>query len=153
MQCPHCQHNYNKVTNSRDTRKEKVIWRRRQCLVCNEIFTTYESPDLSYLIVTKKNGSKERYSYAKLYAGIFQTIIWGKNVDKGDAAIETLNLVSKVQQNLVKLGKKNISTDEIKNAALEILSEEAPLVFLRYLSYVQKFGSTKSASNYVSKYS
>jgi len=40
--CPHCSQFESRVTHSRVTADLTQIWRRRQCLRCNELFTTYE---------------------------------------------------------------------------------------------------------------
>lgn len=42
MNCPKCQHPYDKVIDSRSTQNGNGIRRRRKCLACEHRFTTYE---------------------------------------------------------------------------------------------------------------
>ncbi|MDH3804991.1 MAG: transcriptional regulator NrdR, partial [Gammaproteobacteria bacterium] len=43
MHCPFCSHEETKVIDSRLAGEGRQIRRRRQCLDCNERFTTFES--------------------------------------------------------------------------------------------------------------
>ena len=67
MQCPHCGYDKHKVIDSRD--RGEAIRRRRQCLSCEQRFTTYEhvAPGL---LVSKRDGHREPFDRQKLLAGI-----------------------------------------------------------------------------------
>jgi len=56
MECPHCGNLDAKVIDSRLTKREFAIWRRRQCLSCSGRFTTYESTEERLLpfLISKK---------------------------------------------------------------------------------------------------
>ena len=74
MVCIYCGGN-TRVTNSRSSKKNPGIWRRRHCDNCNAIFTTSESPDLSVSIsVIKREGSLETFSIDDLYVSIFKSL-------------------------------------------------------------------------------
>lgn len=47
MFCINCFHEDTKVSNTRPSKKQPTIWRRRQCRKCGTIFTTYERPSLA----------------------------------------------------------------------------------------------------------
>jgi transcriptional repressor NrdR len=54
MECPYCGNTDSKVKDSRPARDGITIRRRRQCLICSDRFTTYESTEerlLPFLIV------------------------------------------------------------------------------------------------------
>ncbi len=54
MECPYCGNTHNKVIDSRLSKGGITIRRRRQCLICSDRFTTYESTEerlLPFLIV------------------------------------------------------------------------------------------------------
>jgi len=56
MECPHCGKNDNAVIDSRLSKDGIAIRRRRQCLLCSNRFTTYESTEersLPFLIKKK----------------------------------------------------------------------------------------------------
>ena len=58
------------VTSVIDSRKNSEgIRRRRECSTCGLRFTTYEKADIS-LMVEKRSGDIEEFSYEKLYQGI-----------------------------------------------------------------------------------
>lgn len=136
MRCIYCGSNYNKVLNSRDTKKETQIWRRRKCITCKEVFTTYELVDMSHLHVQKKNGSVERFVPVKIFAGIFQASLYAKGADKGEQSVRAKELSDDVMLEIAKLNEKVISTFELKGVILKLLYKRAPDIFLRYLAYV-----------------
>jgi transcriptional repressor NrdR len=69
--CPFCNANDDKVIDSRSSEGGKVIRRRRQCLVCNKRFTTYERVEQSArLTVVKRDGSREPFDQEKILRGI-----------------------------------------------------------------------------------
>ena len=57
MNCPYCGYYDSKVIDSRDV--NDGIRRRRQCLKCEQRFTTYERLQPSGLFVIKKDGRRE----------------------------------------------------------------------------------------------
>jgi len=135
MYCPFCNSTQVAVVNSRATKKDSQIWRRRKCLICNEVFTTYEKIDLSHLIIIKKSGRKERFIRAKLYAGIYGSTIDKKNADKGEMSELAEEVTNKVEQDIVALKRKKIQSVEITEMVLKILGKRAPDALLRFLAY------------------
>jgi len=60
MQCPHCGKTINEVIDSRPTKGEIAIRRRRHCLACGSRFTTYECTEEKLLLASiKKDASQE----------------------------------------------------------------------------------------------
>src|SRR5579864_217279 len=70
MYCPFCNANDTKVTDSRLIREGNQIRRRRECLICKERFTTYETAELDLPRVIKRDGRRDMFSEDKLRAGI-----------------------------------------------------------------------------------
>src|ERR1700691_4207632 len=70
MRCPKCQSRDDKVIDSRAIKDETVIRRRRECLVCEHRFTTYEEIERDDLRVLKRDGRYEASARGKLTAGI-----------------------------------------------------------------------------------
>lgn len=54
MKCPFCGDTENKVVDSRLSKDASVIRRRRQCLACDQRFTTYERLEELATYVIKK---------------------------------------------------------------------------------------------------
>ena len=61
MVCPFCSYQETSVTDSRKNTDGSVIRRRRNCVQCNNRFTTYETAEIQ-LVVEKKNKSKDLLS-------------------------------------------------------------------------------------------
>jgi transcriptional repressor NrdR len=135
MRCPFCGSTQVAVVNSRPNSTGIQIWRRRKCLKCENVFTTYEKLNLTYLIVIKKSGRRQRYERSKLYSSIYHSSIDKKNVDRGDESKLAEEITSKVEQTILKLKRKRIKSTEITKIVLGELRKKAPDSFLRFLAY------------------
>lgn len=135
MNCPFCGSTQVMVANSRMTKKDTQIWRRRKCLDCSESFTTYERIELSYLKVVKKSGIKEYYNRPKLYSGIYSAIASGKKVDRGDSGEAAEEILLKVEFEILKTKKKTVDTDLIKQMVVKQLFRFDWRAALRYWAY------------------
>ncbi len=70
MRCPICEHDNDKVVDSRSSQDGHIIRRRRKCLECRHKFTTYEAVERSPLYVIKKDKRRESFHREKLLGGI-----------------------------------------------------------------------------------
>jgi transcriptional repressor NrdR len=71
MICPFCNHNQDKVIDSRSTESGEVIRRRRHCLKCDRRFTTYERVEpTGRLMVVKRDGSRVPFSSENIMRGV-----------------------------------------------------------------------------------
>lgn len=70
MRCPRCDHNEDKVIDSREAREGKAIRRRRLCQNCGRRFTTYEEVLKADLQISKRDGRREPLSREKLFNSI-----------------------------------------------------------------------------------
>lgn len=70
MRCPYCSHPETKVVDSRVSESGDAIRRRRECLQCEERFTTYERREEMPLMVVKRDESREPYDRAKVLRGL-----------------------------------------------------------------------------------
>lgn len=55
MVCVYCG-SETKVINSRHQIRNNQVWRRRQCLACQAVFTTHEAVELESALSVEKNG-------------------------------------------------------------------------------------------------
>jgi len=107
--------------NSRETKEGRAIWRRRKCAHCGEVFSTYELPSLDYLVVKKRSGKTTRYLSYKLFASIYDALASGKRADRGDAAMSAHAVLEKIEGEILRSKKRNITTAEIINHATDEL--------------------------------
>jgi|WetSurMetagenome_2_1015567.scaffolds.fasta_scaffold70102_3 transcriptional repressor NrdR len=148
MNCPFCGSEKVKVTNTRLTRQQTETWRRRLCIDCHEAFTTYEKIDLSYLKVKKNDGRIVYYSRAKLYSGIYHSTMNLKKVDRGDMGALAEEITNQVENKILKLRTKMVTTAQIFEIVSEILKKDDPAIFLHYLAYFK--GKSDKISKYLS---
>ncbi len=72
MKCPKCGYTDSKVTDSRPTEEGSIIRRRRECLSCQNRFTTYEAVEMLPLLIVKKDKTREEFDKNKLLNGIIK---------------------------------------------------------------------------------
>ena len=149
MECPYCHRQQTFVTNSRPSKGNAQIWRRRKCQNCGEIFTSHEIIDLSHLTVIKKSGEKERFSRVKLYSGIYGATI-GFKLPNREFIVD--KITREIERNILFLKKKLIPSNEIANLVLENLKKTSPPIFLRFLSYNKDIKSEAQILKEVQKY-
>ena len=70
MKCPFCGEIDNKVIDSRVSKDGNVIRRRRECLMCNRRFTTYEHIEDIPIMIIKKDGRREVFNRGKVRSGL-----------------------------------------------------------------------------------
>jgi transcriptional repressor NrdR len=70
MKCPKCGSVDDKVVDSRLSRTQDSIRRRRECLACAHRFTTYEAIETENLRVVKADGRYEDFDRHKLRHGL-----------------------------------------------------------------------------------
>ncbi len=138
MKCPFCHNEEMIVLNSRKTSKGYATWRRKRCVRCLEIFTTYEEINLKYIIVVKRDFSKQRFSHHKLYGSILNAFLKIKGIDTGDMAQKAKKHTKKVEEQIVQKKLKEISTKEIFEITVKILSEKNLDATMNYFSYFCK---------------
>ena len=70
MKCPFCTHPENKVIDSRVSKDNNAIRRRRECLRCERRFTTYEFVEEVLPMIVKKDGRREPFDRTKILSGV-----------------------------------------------------------------------------------
>jgi transcriptional repressor NrdR len=149
MECPYCNKQQTFVTNSRSTKENAQIWRRRKCQSCKEVFTTHEVIDLSHLIVVKKGGKNERFSRIKLYSGIYGATI-GSKLKNREFIVE--KVTREVEKKILFVKSKKISSDNISDIVLDNLRKSSPPTFLRFLAYNKDVKSQSQIIREINKY-
>ncbi len=70
MHCPFCGAHDTKVTDSRLVAAGEQVRRRRECLACQERFTTFETAELVLPRLIKQDGTRQPFDEDKLRAGM-----------------------------------------------------------------------------------
>lgn len=85
MVCPYCQHYDTNVTNSRQHKSLSKIWRRRQCIRCKAVFTTYEQVAEKELPLVTGKGKPVGFSIPKLLVSIYEHLPTSSETRADDA--------------------------------------------------------------------
>ncbi len=134
MRCPKCGSRDDKVIDSRQSRDNSSIRRRRQCLSCDYRFTTYEEIERSALRVIKRDRrTHEPFDRRKLAASIARAF------EKRSTSLLTLEqVVDEIVHDLETTGREVHSAD-IGAKVLEKLKDIDEVAYLRYASVHRQF--------------
>ncbi|MCD6228008.1 MAG: transcriptional repressor NrdR [Candidatus Omnitrophica bacterium] len=134
MRCPYCNHNEDKVVDSRETQEGASIRRRRECLNCGRRFTTYEYVEKIPLMVVKKDGRREPFSRQKILEGLL------KACQKRPISVERLDeLVSDIEKNIQKKFDQEVDSRYIGELVMEKLSQIDDVAYVRFASVYRQF--------------
>lgn len=144
MKCPFCNSPLTKVTDSRDTDDGAAVRRRRQCLICNRRFTTYEVVEKTPLRVLKKNGEHELFNRDKLRSGIVRAC------EKRNISSEQIeDIVDRIERRIRNELKTEVSTETIGNLVMEELKKLDDVAYIRFASVYHEFKDLGSFMNEV----
>jgi transcriptional repressor NrdR len=132
LNCPYCGHYDSKVIDSRDV--NDGIRRRRQCLRCDERFTTYERLQPASLFVIKKDGRREEFDRDKLLAGI------RKACEKRPLAGDTADRqTDEIEAELYQTGRTEIPSGVIGDMVMARLKKLDHIAYIRFASVYREF--------------
>ena len=134
MRCPKCNVADSKVIESREAGEGDAIRRRRECLNCQNRYTTYERIERPNLAVVKKDGARELFDRQKLFAAVHRSV--GKFF-KSDVEVE--ELVAAVEDALYQLGVQEVPSRQIGDLVLEELAKRNEVAFVRFASVYREF--------------
>ena len=121
----------NKVIDSRPVSDGASIRRRRECLVCQKRFTTFEMLETMQIMVVKKDGSKELFDKSKLLSGLFKAA-YKRPINPEEIADE---IESELLNDLV----QEVTTSEIGEMAMEKLKKLDDVAYVRFASVYREF--------------
>lgn len=134
MRCPHCGHLESKVIDSRSSESADTIRRRRECLHCQERFTTYERRENTPLLVLKKDGTREPFDRSKLMHGLITATV------KREIPVERLDdLISDIESELRNNFKNEIGSNALGDMVLARLLHLDKVAYVRFASVYKDF--------------
>jgi transcriptional repressor NrdR len=132
VNCPFCGHSDSKVIDSRDV--NDGIRRRRQCLQCNERFTTYERLQPASLFVIKKDGRREEFDREKILNGI------RKACEKRPLPSGTPDkLAADIEAELYQMSRTEIPSAAIGDMVIARLKKLDHIAYIRFASVYRGF--------------
>jgi len=122
MHCPYCSNEETKVLESRIS--EDALRRRRECLKCENRFTTYEKAVYQFTVI-KKDGREQPFNTEKIKNSVIKAI--GKMEEE-----PLLALTKKIEQKILSRKKNQIKTTEIGKIVLQELKKYDSMAYVRF---------------------
>ncbi len=146
MHCPFCSENDTKVIDSRLVADGHQVRRRRQCLACNERFTTFETAELVMPRVIKSNGNREPFDEDKLSGGIQRAL------EKRPVSADAIELaISMIKSQLRATGEREVPSKMIGNLVMDQLKELDKVAYIRFASVYRSFEDIREFGEEIAK--
>jgi transcriptional repressor NrdR len=134
MHCPFCGHDETKVIDSRLAGEGRQIRRRRQCMACNERFTTFEAAELVMPRVVKNDSSRQPFDEDKLRSSMVRAL--EKRPVPSDELEEAIgHLVHKLRT----MGEREVPSRLIGELVMEELRALDEVAYVRFASVYRRF--------------
>lgn len=134
MHCPFCAAVDTKVIDSRLVSEGSSVRRRRQCLLCNERFTTFEVAELVMPRVVKSDDVREPFDEDKLVRGMM------KALEKRPVSADAVdNAVHRIKAHLRALGEREVPSKMLGNLVMDELKMLDKVAYIRFASVYRSF--------------
>lgn len=130
MVCIYCRSD-TRVVNSRHQKRSNGIWRRRQCVSCQTVFTSVEEADLTGSIVVRKDKAVEPFSRDKLLLSINDSLRHRKTATADSTAL-TDTIIERV---LPQITHATIEVRLIAQISLTVLQRFDPVAATHYQAF------------------
>ena len=139
MKCLYCDCTESKVIDSRSADDDRTIRRRRECVSCGRRFTTYETIEVTPVLVVKNNGTRQSFNAEKIRNGII------KSCEKRPVPMSVIdNVVADISKQVYNSMESEISTKEIGEMVMDRLKKVDEVAYVRYASVYRSFKDLSS---------
>ncbi len=146
MHCPFCSENDTKVIDSRLVADGHQVRHRRQCLACNERFTTFETAELVMPRVIKSNGNREPFDEEKMIGGLQRAL------EKRPVSADAIELaISTIKSKLRATGEREVPSKLIGNLVMEQLKVLDKVAYIRFASVYRSFEDVREFGEEIAK--
>lgn len=146
MYCPFCNANDTKVTDSRLIGEGNQVRRRRECLICKERFTTYETAELVLPRIIKRDGRRDLFNEEKLRAGILRAL------EKRPVSSEQIeNAMNHIISKARAAGDREIASQQVGEWVMEELRGLDQVAYVRFASVYRSFQDIKEFREEISR--
>ena len=134
MRCPCCATQDTKVIDSRLSGEGDQVRRRRECIDCQERFTTYETAELMLPRVIKRDDTRETFNEEKLRKGLL------KALEKRPVSIEKVEeALLRIKRKLLGFGEREISSQVLGEWVMDELRMLDQVAYVRFASVYRRF--------------
>lgn len=134
MRCIRCGHLESKVIDSRPSEDGSLIRRRRECMKCENRFTTFEKIEFTPVIVIKKNDLRQAFDRKKIISGVL------KACEKRPVSIDIIeDMVDDIELELNNNLIREINSSYIGEMIIKRLKEIDEIAYVRFASVYRQF--------------
>ena len=134
MKCIYCGCEESKVLDSRSTDDANAIRRRRECLGCGRRFTTYETVEMTPILVVKNDGSRQAFDINKIKNGMI------KACEKRPVSISQIEEVAlDIEKTLQNNFSQEVPSSTIGQMVMEALKKLDEVAYVRFASVYRQF--------------
>jgi transcriptional repressor NrdR len=134
MYCPFCHAIDTKVIDSRLIAEGAQVRRRRQCLLCQERFTTFESAELMMPLIIKRDGRREAFHLDNLRAGMLRAL------EKRPVSVDVLeDAIAVIIQKIRQKGERELDSRQVGEWVMEQLYQMDHVAYVRFASVYKRF--------------
>ncbi len=134
MHCPFCFKPDTKVIDSRLAADGHQVRRRRECTVCHERFTTFETAELVMPKLVKRDGNREPFDEDKLRRGI------QKALEKRPVSTDQIEkTIAEIMSQLRATGEREVPSPLLGELVMEALKNLDKVAYIRFASVYLSF--------------
>ena len=146
MHCPFCSDQDTKVIDSRLVSEGDQVRRRRECLICKERFTTFETAELVMPRVIKSDGAREPFDEAKLRSGLLRAL------EKRPVDTEVVETSSnRILHELRSSGEREVPSRLVGETVMKELKRGDVVAYVRFASVYRDFQDVSEFQDEISK--
>ena len=134
MYCPFCSHEETKVIDSRLAADGRQVRRRRQCLDCNERFTTFETAELVMPRLIKSDSSRQPFDENKLRNSMIRAL-----EKRPVPADEFEQAIGRLVHRLRTMGEREVPSRLVGELVMEELRSLDEVAYVRFASVYRSF--------------
>ena len=139
MRCMYCDCTESKVIDSRSADDDRTIRRRRECIGCGRRFTTYETIEVTPVLVVKSDGNRQAFDVGKIKRGIV------KACEKRPVPADKIDrLAEEITKRVYNSMESEVTSKEIGELVMEGLKELDEVAYVRYASVYRSFKDISS---------
>ena len=139
MKCIYCGCEESKVLDSRSTDDSNSIRRRRECLNCGRRFTTYETVEITPILVVKADGSRQPFDINKIKNGII------KACEKRPVSLDQIEkMAGDIEKTLQSNFMQEVESTKIGELVCEALKSVDEIAYVRFASVYRQFKDIES---------
>ncbi|MBQ7817307.1 MAG: transcriptional repressor NrdR [Oscillospiraceae bacterium] len=147
MKCPFCGDQESKVVDSRRSEDGNSIRRRRECLLCQRRFTTYEIVESLPIIVVKRDGTRQSFDRNKILNSMVRAF------DKRKVEVADLErITTEIEQTIQNTLEREVSTDKIGEMVMERIKPLDEVAYIRFASVYRRFQDVGSFVSEINKF-